>query len=124
MQAWKKISIILAIIPIFLAMYLASKPFILLKIPKVGFIIYAMAGGKVPPFFDSDIFKPENSKLWATTNDVFISSAGKSGSTWLMNTVHEIRTKGRPEPFRDIYEEVPFVEFMYYPGELQCLRSR
>ena len=39
-----------------------------------------------------------------------------------MATVHFIRGKGNPPPFRDIYEEVRWIEFVYYPG--QSMESR
>ena len=34
-----------------------------------------------------------------------------------MATCHYIRARGKPEPFRDIYEEVRWLEFVYYPGQ-------
>jgi aryl sulfotransferase len=88
---------------------------VLLRFPAVGFILYSMAGGRIPPYFNDDIFKAED--LWGRDGDVFIVAGGKSGSTWVSNIVHEIRTKGNPSDFRDLYEEIRLPEFVYYPGQ-------
>jgi hypothetical protein len=48
--------------------------------------------------------------------DVVISVPPKSGTTWTMNIVHQLLTGGTAD-FRDIYEEVPWVEFLGYPGQ-------
>ena len=87
----------------------------LLRVPRVGFVLYGLAGGDVPPYFDWRIFEREAE--WTKPGDVFIVSGGKTGSTWLCNIVHEIRTRGNPPIFTDIYNEVPLVEFVYYPGQ-------
>ncbi len=46
--------------------------------------------------------------------DVVISVPGKSGTTWTMNIVHQLLTGGVKD-FRDIYEEVPWIEFLGSP---------
>jgi hypothetical protein len=48
--------------------------------------------------------------------DVIISVPGKSGTTWTMNIVHQLRTGGDPT-VRDIYEEVPWLEFWEKPTQ-------
>lgn len=48
--------------------------------------------------------------------DIVISVPGKSGTTWTMNIVHQLLTGGTPD-FRDIYEEVPWIEFVGHPDE-------
>lgn len=48
--------------------------------------------------------------------DVVISVPPKSGTTWTMNIVHQLLTGGTAA-FRDIYEEVPWIEFVSYPGQ-------
>lgn len=62
---------------------------------------------------------------WISTNiqtkmawrddDVVISVPGKSGTTWTMNIVHQLRTKG-DRNFEDIYAEVPWIEAVPRPG--------
>ena len=48
---------------------------------------------------------------------MFAAVPGKSGTTWLINTLHHIRSRGSPPPFRDIYEEARWPELWYYPGQ-------
>ena len=46
--------------------------------------------------------------------DVVISVPAKSGTTWMMNIVHQLFTGGTPD-FTDIYAEVPWIEFIGGP---------
>ena len=46
--------------------------------------------------------------------DVVISVPPKSGTTWMMNIVHQLFTGGTPD-FQDIYAEVPWIEFIGGP---------
>jgi hypothetical protein len=48
--------------------------------------------------------------------DIVISVPAKSGTTWTMNIVHQLLTGGS-EDFRDIYEEVPWIEFLGHPEQ-------
>lgn len=48
--------------------------------------------------------------------DIVISVPGKSGTTWTMNIVHQLLTGGT-DGFRDIYEEVPWIEFLAHPKQ-------
>ncbi|HLT39015.1 MAG TPA: sulfotransferase domain-containing protein, partial [Enhygromyxa sp.] len=46
--------------------------------------------------------------------DIVVSVPPKSGTTWTMNIVHQLRTGGDRE-FEDIYAEVPWLEFVDHP---------
>jgi hypothetical protein len=48
--------------------------------------------------------------------DVVISVPAKSGTTWTMNIVHQLFSGGTAD-FRDIYEEVPWIEFLAHPHQ-------
>lgn len=48
--------------------------------------------------------------------DIVISVPGKSGTTWTMNIVYQLLTGGTAD-FRDIYEEVPWIEFLVHPEQ-------
>jgi hypothetical protein len=50
--------------------------------------------------------------------DIVISVPLKSGTTWTMNIAHQLLTGGAAD-FRDIYEEVPWIEFLGFPGQPQ-----
>lgn len=65
-----------------------------------------------PPWIQPQI---QHSITWRD-GDVVISVPVKSGTTWTMNIVHQLLTGGSAE-FRDIYEEVPWIEFLGFPGQ-------
>ncbi|MCX4246734.1 sulfotransferase domain-containing protein [Paraliomyxa miuraensis] len=48
--------------------------------------------------------------------DVVVSVPAKSGTTWTMNIVHQLRTGGDAD-FEDVYVEVPWLEFVERPGQ-------
>ena len=48
--------------------------------------------------------------------DIIVSVPAKSGTTWMMNIVHQLRTGGDPG-FKDIYIEVPWLEFVEGPED-------
>ena len=48
--------------------------------------------------------------------DIVVSVPAKSGTTWMMNIVHQLRTGGDPD-FNDIYIEVPWLEFVEGPDD-------
>lgn len=48
--------------------------------------------------------------------DIVISVPPKSGTTWTMNIVHQLLNGGTAD-FEDIYAEVPWIEFLNYPGQ-------
>lgn len=48
--------------------------------------------------------------------DIVISVPAKSGTTWTMNIVYQLLTGGTTD-FRDIYEEVPWIEFLGHPEQ-------
>ncbi len=65
-----------------------------------------------PPWIEPEI----QQKIDWRDGDVVISVPLKSGTTWTMNIVHQLLTGGATD-FRDIYEEVPWIEFLGYPGQ-------
>lgn len=65
-----------------------------------------------PPWIQPEI----QEQIQWRDGDVVISVPAKSGTTWTMNIVHQLFTGGTAD-FRDIYEEVPWMEFLGYPGQ-------
>ena len=63
-----------------------------------------------PPWIDPEI----QHKIAWRDGDIVISVPPKSGTTWTMNIVHQLLTGGTAA-FRDIYEEVPWIEFLGSP---------
>mmetsp|Transcript_1598 Transcript_1598/g.1880 ORF Transcript_1598/g.1880 Transcript_1598/m.1880 type:complete len:354 (+) Transcript_1598:318-1379(+) len=90
-------------------------PIYFLRIPKVGFMFYALSGGPVPPYFDYTMFRNDS---WLLDGDVVVAAGTKCGTNWLMTMVHELRTWNLPEErdFEDIFDVVPWAEFAQYPG--------
>jgi len=48
--------------------------------------------------------------------DIVVSVPAKSGTTWTMNIVHQLRSGGDPD-MRDLYEQVPWLEFFETPTQ-------
>jgi hypothetical protein len=65
---------------------------------------------KGPPWIRPEIQKD----IQWRDGDVVISVPAKSGTTWMMNIVHQLFTGGTPD-FKDIYAEVPWIEFIGGP---------
>lgn len=62
------------------------------KIPRYGFILWAMTGHRMPPYFDERCWLKEH---WSgRKGDVVISSGAKSGTLWLHNIVFLLRSGG------------------------------
>jgi len=66
--------------------------------------------GGGPPWIDETIQK----KIAWRDGDVVVSVPAKSGTTWAMNIVHQLRSGGDPS-FTDIYAEVPWLEIVPRP---------
>ena len=49
--------------------------------------------------------------------DIVVSVPGKSGTTWAMNIVHQLRSGGDADMF-DVYAEVPWLEFVPRPDSV------
>jgi aryl sulfotransferase len=67
--------------------------------------------GGPPPWIDETI---QQKVLWRD-GDIVVTVPPKSGTTWTMNIVHQLRSGG-DDAFADIYREVPWIEFVPGPG--------
>lgn len=85
---------------------------VVLKIPKVGFVLYAMLGGSVPGYISREAWEREAE--WVRPGDVFVTIGAKSGTTWMLQTVQQIRTRGKLTDYADILMEIPWAEFVQY----------
>jgi hypothetical protein len=65
-----------------------------------------------PPWIRPEI----QEKITWRDGDIVISVPPKSGTTWTMNIVHQLLMGGTAD-FRDIYQEVPWIEFVGHPGD-------
>ena len=84
----------LVILITIIAIFLKSFPEIVLHVPKIGFLLYSIVkGAPIPAYIVKDMHK--NDSAWLRPNDVIAAVAAKSGTTWMMATLHAIRTKGK-----------------------------
>jgi hypothetical protein len=67
-------------------------------------------GPKGPPWINPEV----QHKMQWRDGDIVISVPGKSGTTWTMNIVHQLRSGGDPD-LEDVYVEVPWAEFIWSP---------
>jgi hypothetical protein len=67
--------------------------------------------GGLPPWIDVTI----QQRIRWRDGDIVVAVPPKSGTTWTMNIVHQLRSGGDAE-FPDIYTEVPWIEFVPGPG--------
>ena len=96
-------------------------PELLLRVPRVGFVLYFLIGGvPIPSFFEQTAF--DDDKEWLRPNDVVVSAGAKSGTTWLMETVNVIRQGGRLANTSDILLDTPWAEYRRFPGETKAQR--
>jgi aryl sulfotransferase len=70
-----------------------------------------------PPWVDPAI----QAQVRWRDGDIVISVPAKSGTTWTMNIVHQLRAGGDPE-MADVYAEVPWLELVPAPGVSQQRR--
>lgn len=72
---------------------------------------HAPPPGGPPPWIDETI----QQQIEWRDGDIVVAVPPKSGTTWTMNIVHQLRSGGDPS-FGDIYVEVPWLEFVPRPG--------
>jgi len=66
----------------------------------------------LPPYFDFGIA----SKMHWRDGDIVVNAGVKSGTNWAMNIVYQLLSGGEGE-FESLYEKVPWLEFVEYPGQ-------
>lgn len=64
-----------------------------------------------PPWIDESV----QQRIEWRDGDIVVSVPLKSGTTWMMNIVHQLRAGGDPV-FADVYAEVPWLELVPGPG--------
>lgn len=111
----KTVKVLVAVIAIFIGI-IKYAPHIVFAIPG-GFILHAISGGAMPPYFDPDPYT--GSTDWLKPNDVIVAAAAKSGTTWMLFCSHQIRVKGDDEtyPYVDVSLSTPWPEWNQKPGD-------
>jgi len=106
------------IVVILLIKLFAPTLFFKCKAPP-GFVLNAIFGdGLVPPYFSTWAFEEKYFRKVFRDKDVCVCVAAKSGTTWILNIVHQIRTLGDPKGFlKHNSHTTPWPEFKFYPGQ-------
>jgi allophanate hydrolase subunit 2 len=89
---FKSFASIVAITAISIGCVAKFYPHLFFKVPNVGFILWAMTGGSLPPFIDNVPFQ-EGNQEWLKDGDVIVSTGAKAGTTWMLFCSHQIRVK-------------------------------
>ena len=96
-------AVLVALVAIAVGTVKQTNPALFFKVPHVGFILWAVTGGQMPPYFSWDAWKAEEMRTWIKDGDLVVASAAKSGTTWMLFCAHQIRTKGSDSiDFRDV----------------------
>jgi len=84
-----------------------------------GFILWAMTGNPMPPYFSPDAWLGDESDSWTKEGDVIVSTGAKSGTNWMLYLVHQIRTRGNEErfPFVDVNLSIIWPDLIQTPGD-------
>ena len=72
----------------------------------------------MPPYFGGYAWTKQNYPKVLRDGDVCVCVGAKSGTTWLLNIVHQIRTLGDPEEFlKHNTHTTRWIDFLRFPGE-------
>eukprot|EP00053_Salpingoeca_punica_P007097 m.65605 g.65605 ORF g.65605 m.65605 type:complete len:452 (+) comp13998_c1_seq1:24-1379(+) len=96
------------------------QPTLFFRVPNVGFVLWAMSGGFMPPIFNPEVHVNHTQfRSFARDGDVIVAAGAKSGTNWLLTTMHALRTLDAPELlyFPDVLRTTPWMELPLYPGE-------
>lgn len=117
MGVFKYGAVLVALLAIAIGSVKTVKPALFFKVPNVGFILWAITGGNMPPYFSHDAWEPEEMKTWIKDGDVVVATGAKSGTTWMLYCTHQIRTKGSDDvEYGDVSYSTPWPDMVQNPG--------
>lgn len=113
----KTVAVLVGLLAITIGTIGKAKPELFFKVPNVGFILWAITGHFVPPYFDNTAYINGNFRTWVKDGDLIVATGAKSGTTWMCYCSHAIRTKGSgPLEFTDMMYTTPWMEQTQKPG--------
>lgn len=113
----KTVAVVVALLAVSIGTIGKVKPELFMLVPHVGFVLWAITGHYVPPYFDHTAYVDGNFRTWVKDSDVIVATGAKSGTTWMCYCSHAIRTKGaEPMPYTDIMYTTPWMEMTQKPG--------
>lgn len=115
----------LAILVLFLAILIGSIgkawPQLFLRIPKFGFIPWAITGNHMPPNFEATPLEEAHFRRWAQDGDIILATMAKAGTVWLGQILKLLKSKGQDdlEHFKNADEMLGsgMVELLRYPED-------
>jgi len=111
------VAILVAVAAISIGLVGKFKPSLFLThAPHYGYILWAMTGNNMPPFFDSKAWGKDNFHKFIQPGDIILSTMAKSGSLWLQQIVHLIKNNGTDD-YEYIHDTMGVLDFLYYPGQ-------
>lgn len=112
----KPLSLLVALLAITIGMVRILKPEAFFSF-NGGFILWAMTGGNMPPYFNSAAWESSEMRTWIKDDDLVVATGVKSGTTWMLFCTHQIRTKGSGSvDFRDVSISTPWPDLIQKPG--------
>ena len=116
MGVLKLVTVIVALVAIAIGTVKQVKPELFLKVPHVGYILHAITGGSMPPYFSPDAWEPAEMRTWIKDGDLVVATGTKCGTTWMLWCAHQIRTKGSDVEFGDVSYATPWPDLIQRPG--------
>merc|ERR1711988_490947 len=92
-----------------------------MKIPHVGFILWAMTGHDMPPNFDVSVWDNGKYQRFLHDGDIVFMSSPKSGTLWLAQIIQVLRDQGE-DNFDYICDKMGMIEMRANP--LQTFEER
>lgn len=116
-KSLKIVAIVIVVIAVCFGIIGKFEPQLFLKVPNVGFILWAMSGHQIPPYLTSDAWASKENENWLRDGDVVVAAGAKSGTTWMLFCNHQIRVKGddKTYPFEDVSLATPWPDLVQWP---------
>lgn len=111
---WRVISVLVATIAVTIGLVGRLQPELFFRVPHIGFVLWAVTGHRMPPYFDERCWFREH---WqGQPGDIVISTGAKAGTFWLHNIVLLLRTQGWDD-FERMTDYYGNCEVIKYPEE-------
>jgi len=118
-----RFAVTIALVAIAIGLVGRFQPTLFLRVPNVGFILWAITGNHMPPHFDNLAWKEENFHKIVQPGDVIQATMAKSGTMWLAHVTQLLKNNGS-DNYDKILDVWGQVEMMEYPGENIHLRIK